>query len=216
MNRKRNGKGTEYKSFYLENNGDYYSYLSINKLKLIKIFSGEYMNGERKERKEYNYDEKLVYEGEYLNGERKEGKLYNNDSELIYEGEIKNGKRHGKGEGYYRYYRNKYIGEYSESKKNGKGKEYYLEDDSKEGYLIFEGEYYNNYRFRGKEYFNNGKLKFEGEYLFQEKWNGKFYDFNGNVIFELKEGNAKVEEEINKIKIYVGENLNKKKYKGKN
>ena len=61
------------------------------------------MNGERKEGKEYNYDEKLVYEGEYLNGQRNgKGKIYNNDSELIYEGEIKNGKRHGKGEGYYR------------------------------------------------------------------------------------------------------------------
>ena len=36
---------------------------------------------------------------------------------------------------------------------------------------MFEGEYYNNYRIRGKEYYKNGKLKYEGEYLFKDKWN---------------------------------------------
>ena len=109
----------------------------------------------------------------------------------------------------------KNIGEYIEGKKNGKGKEYYLENNGKVGYLIFEGEFYYNYEFKGKEYFKSGQLKFEGEYLFQEKWDGKFYDYNGNVIFELKEGNAKVEEEFSKIKIYMGENLNEKNIRGK-
>ena len=34
----------------------------------------------------------------------------------------------------------------------------------------------NNYRIRGKEFFENGKLKYEGEYLFKQKWTGTFYD----------------------------------------
>ena len=44
--------------------------------------------------------------------------------------------------------------------------------------MIFEGEYLNNYRIRGKE-------KYEGEYLFEDKWNGKFYDYDGNLAYEL-------------------------------
>ena len=79
---------------------------------------------------------------------------------------------------------------------------------------MFDGEYLNNYRYKGKEYYTNGKLKFEGEYLFAEKWNGKEYDYNGNVVFELINGNAIVEDEYDKIKIYIGENLKQKKLKG--
>ena len=65
---KRNGQGKEYKFIpYIDYN---YSsnYSSRNNSKNIIIFSGEYLNGERKEGKEYNYDEKLVYKGGYLNG----------------------------------------------------------------------------------------------------------------------------------------------------
>ena len=45
----------------------------------------------------------------------------------------------------------------------GKAKEY-----SCYGRLIFEGEYLNNHKKRGKEYINN-KLIYEGEYLFDKK-----------------------------------------------
>ena len=44
-----------------------------------------------------------------------------------------------------------------------------------EGYLVFEGEYINGMRIKGKEYYKNGNLKFEGDYLNGEKWNGKGY-----------------------------------------
>ena len=58
--------------------------------------------------------------------------------------------------------------------KNGKGyiKEYDIEDYSK---LIFEGEYLNGERKKGKEYDIEGNLIFEGEYLNGEIWNGKAF-----------------------------------------
>ena len=50
-------------------------------------------------------------------------------------------------------------------KRNGKGKEY-----QKNGRIIFEGEYLNDKKFRGKEYdFDFGNLIFEGEYLNGQK-----------------------------------------------
>ena len=57
--------------------------------------------------------------------------------------------------------------------KNGIGKEYTFKDYYSNFYdnkfnLLFEGEYYNDYKIRGKEYYENGKLKFEWEYLFKD------------------------------------------------
>ena len=105
--------------------------------------------------------------------------------------------------------------------------------------------YLNNYRVRGKEYYKNGKLKYEGEYLFNNKWNGKFYDYDGNIIIEYNNGKGngtieindkkmtlfkdkvleeeKICDEISKGKeydidgrlLFVGEFLNKEKWKGK-
>ena len=60
LNGKRNGKGTEYKCNPCERynyDSNYYLYSSRNNFKNIIIFEGEYLNGERKEGKEYNYDE---------------------------------------------------------------------------------------------------------------------------------------------------------------
>ena len=93
LNGKRTGKGEEYK------------YISSNSLKTnykqITIFSGEYLNGQRKEGKEYNYAGKLIYNAEYLNGKRSgKGKLYDKKysyDRLKYEGEFFNGKRNSKG-----------------------------------------------------------------------------------------------------------------------
>ena len=68
-------------------------------------------------------------------------------------------------------------------------------------------EYLNENLSLGKEYYFNCKLKFEGEYLFQEKWDGKFYDHNGNILFQLNNGNAIIEENYYKLKIFISENL---------
>ena len=129
-----------------------------------------------------------------------------------------NGKKNGKGVEYDRLSDIKYVGEFLNGKKNGKIKEYAAERyfyniyDSEKPNLIFEGEYLNNFRKKGKEYYKNGKLLFEGEYLFTKKWNGKIYDYNGNVLFELNKGNGIIENEEydEKIRIFIGENLDKK------
>ena len=127
--------------------------------------------------------------------------VYRN-SDLKYEGEFVNGKKNGKGIEYD--YDIKYIGQFLKGKKNGKGKEiYYYRYDNKESYTIFEGEYLNNYRIKGKEYYKNGKLKFKGDYLFKDKWNGKIYDNAGNMLFELNNGNGIIEDKYDKIKIFI-------------
>ena len=122
---------------------------------------------------------------------------------------------------YFTYPRTKYEGEYINGKKCGKGKEYIHNynreflDDLKNYTLIFEGEFFNDCRINGKEYYENGKLKYEGEFLFKEKLNGKIYDYNGNMLFEINNANGLVEDYYkDKIKIFVGENLNEKKLEG--
>ena len=158
LNGKKNGKCEEYKLILKEKNNfknDYspYSYKS----KLIKIFSGEYSNGERVKGREYNYDEKLVYEGEYLNDKKNgKGKTYDENGKLKYDGEYLNGIKNGKGIEYYREPDIKYVCEYKNGKKHGKGKEYsynynFIEEYyNNESNLLFEGEYMNDYKIKEK------------------------------------------------------------------
>jgi hypothetical protein len=212
LNGEYNGKGKKYFNSYLIYEGEFlngkkqgwgidYSYFG-------KKFEGEIIDGKWKKGKEYK-DGKLIYEGEFLNGKRNgKGKLYDlhySSNELRYEGEFLNGKKNGEGKEY-EDDGSKYEGEYSNGKKNGKGKKYIFTGNP-DYQLLFEGEYYNNYRLRGKEYYKNDKLKFEGDYLFNQKWNGKLYDYNGNLIFELINGNAIIEEDDETIKILIGENM---------
>ena len=87
-----------------------------------------------------------------------------------------------------------YEGEYLNGKRwKGKGKEY-----NREGDLVFEGEYLNGEK-NGirKEYNKNGNLIYEGEYLNGIKWKGKGKEYynNGELRFE-------------------GEYLNDKEWKG--
>ena len=96
----------------------------------------------------------MVYEGEYLNGERNgKGKLYDTiEYKIKYEGEFLSGKKNGKGIEYKDSL--KYEGEFKNGKKNGKFKEYIYKKDIDGNYnyiLIFDGEYLNDYRMRGKE-----------------------------------------------------------------
>ena len=221
LNGKRNGEGTEYKNF-TNKKCENYSRIEIYSQK-ITLFSGIYLNGEKKKGKEYNYDGELVYEGEYLNGKRNgKGKLYYSNKKLKYEGDLIDGKKHGKGIEYDKNHTFKYEGEYVNGKKHGYGKEYYLINNNISGeyYLKFEGKYLNNDKFKGKEYYNNGKLKYEGEYLFDKKWNGTMYDCDKNIIYQFNngEGNGIFEENEGLIKIYIGENSQnylEEKVKGK-
>ena len=172
---------------------------------------------------EYNsYNDQLIFEGEYKNGKRNgKGKEYDENNILVFEGEYKNGKRNGKGKEYATYlnkgttvqfegiYLNGrrngfgidrsdgnliYEGLYYNGKKYGKGKEYSkLKNSNGEYFYLFDGEYLNNHKVRGKEYIN-GKLEYVGEYLYDKKFNGKGYDENGKVIYELNNGEGKVKE----------------------
>ena len=61
---------------------------------------------------------------------------------------------------------------------------------------MFEGEYLNGKRWKGKgkEYNKDGRLIFEGEYLNGKRWNGneKEYDYHGDIIFEGEYLNGKI------------------------
>ena len=137
------------------------------------------------------------------------------DTKNIYVGELVNDIKTGKGIEYNRYNKWKYIGEFLNGKRNGKGKEYIYKYEyfcqNDDTYLLFDGEYMNNSRIKGKEYYENGKLKYEGEYLFNRKWSGKGYDKKGNKLYELKNGNGYVEEDNEEqiIKIFYGANIDK-------
>ena len=61
---------------------------------------------------------------------------------------------------------------------NGFGKEYNKNN------LIFEGEYLNGKRFKGKEYYDKGRLRYEGDYLNGFKYNGIEYHINGNIRYK--------------------------------
>ena len=147
-----------------------------------------------------------------MNGKRNgKGKLYDNDK-LKYEGEFVNGKKNGKGVEYDRYREVKYEGDFLNGKKNGKGKEFVYNNYIYNYYgnksnIIFEGEYLNNHRLKGKEYYKYGVLTFEGEYLFKNKWNGKICDNVGNVLFEINSGNGIIEDKYDKIQMFIIENL---------
>ena len=132
LNGKRHGFGTEYHSNGIKYEGKYYYGKKHGEGKEYDlfgdlIFQGEYLNGVKHgEGKEYTFSRKLVFEGEYLNGKKWKGKIKEyqlwNSGNPIFEGEIVDGQR------------------------NGKGKEY-----DNVGRLIFEGEYKNGKKLKGKE-----------------------------------------------------------------
>ena len=102
LNGKRNGKGEECKYIpYEKRSYDYTSYSLNTNIKQITIFKGEYLDGERKEGKEYNYEGRLLCDGGYRNGKKYGiGKIYyneRNDDILKYEGGFLKGKENGKG-----------------------------------------------------------------------------------------------------------------------
>ena len=231
LNGKRNGKGVEYYSngkikfkgiFLLGVKYNGYGY--DNKGKIIYeikdgkgyikeldeydycIFEGEYPNGKGKEYYYYFYSGKNIkFEGEYINGIKWNGKGYDNHGHLVYE--LKNGKGYVKE---YKFFKLIFEGEYIDGIRNGKGKEYNFEGD-----LIFEGEYRNNYKKKGKAYIK-GKLEFEGEYLCDKKWTGKTYDENGKIVYTINNGKGKAREYFKDSLIFEGEYINGKRHgKGK-
>ena len=186
-----------------------------------KLFSRKYIIYESSNQvKEYNYiNHKLVYEGGYSNKKKNgKGKEYDSVySKLIYEGEFLDGKRNGKGKEYGKYKSGNILmfkGEFLNGKKwNGKvfdildnnisyilkeGKGFVKEYNG-QSHLVFEGEFLNGERYKGKEYYDDGKLKFKGEYYNGRKWNGKVYDKKNRIMCELKNGNGFLREEYDDV-----------------
>ena len=187
LNGSKNGKGKEY---YKE--------------KLI--YEGEYLNGKRNGRgKEYHFiDGYLIYEGEFLEGKRngkgkeyydngnikfegeyfyskinKKGKEYTKEGELIREGEFTNDSL-WTGKKYPTKY-DKSEEEYLYGERHGKVKLYLTEHIDEE--LLFDGEYFLGYLFKGKDY-EKGKLKFEGDFISgYYDYMGKNYE-KGKLIFD--------------------------------
>jgi hypothetical protein len=75
---------------------------------------------------------------------------------------------------------------------------------------MFEGEYSNRLKNRkGKEYISE-KLEFEGEYFDNKRWKGNKYDYNVNIIeyiSKLKNGKGKEYNKYGKL-IFEGEYIN--------
>ena len=76
-----------------------------------------------------------------------------------------------------------FEGDYSEGERE-KGKEY----SEVNGDLLFKGEYSDGKRNgKGEEFYYNGKILFKGEYKNGKRWNGKEYK-NDVIEFEIEEG----------------------------
>ena len=111
------------------------------------MFEREYLNGKRNgQGKEYDGEYNLVFEGEYLNGKRwkGKGKEYNDYGMIIFKSEYSHGIILDKDGNTVSYKIDKL------KNKNGFMKEY---DENNN--LIFEGEFVNNERLKGREYGRN-------------------------------------------------------------
>ena len=177
-NRKKNGKGKEYRDLSLYFEGEFLNGKKWNGYGFCDGIKTFYLKNGKGYIKDYKIIYGLQFEGEYINGERNgKGKEFNGKNKILFEGEYLNGKRR-------------------------RGREYSYDGQK----LIFEGEYFNGKRWNGKLYnkqdnkiyeIKNGHgfvkeideynySAFEGEYMYGEKWNGKILKGN-NIIYEMKE-----------------------------
>ena len=170
------------------------------------LFKGEFLNGIRWNG--YGIDYRPRFRGEYLNGKKWNG-IFNEDEDKII-CELNNGKGLVKiknfGESIFEF-------EYLKGEKNGKAREY-----DRDGNLVFDGEYLNEEKWKGKikKYYKNKKLKFEYDIVNGLIWDGKEYDENGAIICELNNGNGIAKEYFLDNVIFEGEYLDgKRNGKGK-
>ena len=50
--------------------------------------------------------------------------------------------------------------------------------------IIFEGEFKDNKKYKGKEYNENGELIFDGEFNDEKRWNGNGYNNISKFIYK--------------------------------
>ena len=205
-----NGKGYDYngnETFEIKDGkgwGNEYNYYGN------LIYKGGFLYGKKYGKGTLYWNNIIEYEGEFINdlknGQGKEYDVFNN-RQLIYEGNYLNGKWNGNGKKYNEKGILVYEGGFMKGKRNGEGKEY----DEVSGELIFEGEYLNDMKYKGKEY-KKGELRFEGEYLNGCRYNGKgketdinaqkilVFEFEGEYINGKLVGKAKKYYDNQKIK----------------
>ena len=124
------------------------SYYYIND----NLYIGEFKNGKQNGYgKEYNKLGKLLFIGKYKDGYKYNGKEYNGHGELIFNGEYKDEK---KWNGIIKEYRirielfsNKNLKYHNKNRKEYKTKDYNYQYN-----IIFEGEYKDGKKYKGKEY----------------------------------------------------------------
>ena len=197
----------------------------INKGKLK--FEGKFKNNLFYEGKEYKYNQ-IVFKGNYSNGNYYNGEGYKIKDKYTgkmegFEGTYSNGSKKGEETKYdeegnllmqinfKKYYSEYYYYDWDNviyNRIKGWNCAYFIEigtyidpiTKKKVVYKIFEGEYKDNKKYKGKEYYKSGNIKFEGKYINGEYYFGKEYYDNSDCDSCLK---------------FEGEFKNGKYYKGK-
>ena len=177
LNGERNGKGKEY--FYNNSSIFYDDTLEKNILydekeycELLLECHINIRTSQKEVIENSNNNNKIKFEGEYLNGKICKGKEYDINGNLIFVGEYLNVIKY-KGKQFY----------------NGKEEYLNIRWNGKEfsfiNSIIIEGEYFNGTKNKVKQYNTNGILIFEGEYLQNFIWKGKEYNYvTGELLFE--------------------------------
>ena len=218
LNKKKNGKGIEFKFGRKIYEGEYKNGKRngfgrlYNEIYEKPSHEGEFKDGKKNGfGKEYDFKSCLRFEGEFKNDRYWNGILIQRlkNKKILFEGLYVNGKIwNGKG---YKTYNNeidyeitngngkfKIFDEVTDNlfleinlingELNGNGKMYKILG----GGLEYEGKFLNlKKNGKGKEYYSNGKIKFDGIFKGDKKWEGKGYNINGHLEYELKDGNGK-------------------------
>jgi len=187
----------------------------LYKLKLFKVYEGEFRNGKYHGKGIQYFENGDKYEGEFIKDKKSGfGKFFWNQEPWkgdLFEGHWENNKRNGFGT----YYKNSkfisYKGNYKENKLSGKGNDFYENGR-------YEGDFVNDAREGFGTYHWSNNEKYEG---YWEKGlkngEGKFYDKNENLRYEgnfvegLYEGKGVLYDYENDWK-YEGEFLKNKRH----
>ena len=148
------------------------------------IFEGQYEKGKKIKGREYRSNQ-LYFIGEYKNNLKYKGEILNENGKKIFKGEFNKGL-------YWTgfFYHPKSLGKCGHLE-NGSG---IIQEFNFKGYLLFEGEYKNGFKYSGIEYNSNKNKIYEGKYKNNLRWTGEFYTPDQTNKSEIKEGNGKIEE----------------------
>ena len=164
INGKLDGEGVRYicdenlKQSGIFSNGVFRKGIEFEKIgeNYVKVFEGEFENGQKKKGEQFFSFGIVSFEGEYENGQKKRGKTFGVNGNLLFEGEYENGQ-----------------------KKSGK---LFLPFEG----LTFEGEFENGQKKKGKSFLSNGKISRQGVFENDQLKTGTYYTYrpDGTVFTE--------------------------------